>query len=344
MTQTGKIGLRLAVAALVALVAGPSLARDQIRIVGSSTVFPFSTSVAERFGRATGFKVPVVESTGSGGGLKLFCAGIGVGYPDITNASRRIQPRELQNCLDNGVAEIVEAKIGSDGIAVANVRSAEEYSLTREILYLALAREIPFGGQVVPNPHRRWSDVDPSLPDTRIEVLGPPPTSGTRDAFEELALQVGCQEAGAGEAGIDCKAIEIRADGIWTDASENDNLIVSKLTANRNALGVFGYSFLDQNVGTIQGARIGGVEPDLEDISSGRYPLSRSLYFYVKKAHIGVVPGLEGYLQAFVSPEAVGEDGYLLDKGLVPLPEAEFAAVLERVRALTAVTADELLH
>ena len=342
MTQTGKIGLRLAVAALVVLVAGPSLARDQIRIVGSSTVFPFSTSVAERFGRATGFKVPVVESTGSGGGLKLFCAGVGVGYPDITNSSRQIKPRELQNCLDNGVTEIVEAKIGSDGIAVANARSAEEYSLTREILYLALAREIPSGGQVVPNPHRRWSDVDPSLPETRIEVLGPPPTSGTRDAFEELALQVGCQEAGAGEAGIDCKAVEIRADGVWTDASENDNLIVSKLTANRNALGVFGYSFLEQNAGTIQGARIGGVEPDLEDISSGRYPLSRSLYFYVKKAHIGVVPGLEGYLQAFVSPEAVGEDGYLLDKGLVPLSKAECAAVLEHVTALIPVTRDEL--
>lgn len=337
------IGRGIAVGMLAALVAVPAFARDQIRIVGSSTVFPFSAAVAERFGRDTAFKTPVVESTGSGGGLKLFCAGIGVQHPDVTNSSRRIKSRELQNCFANGVADVVEAKIGFDGIAVANARGAADYSLSREILYLALAKEIPHDGSVVPNPHERWSDVDPSLPDAEIEVLGPPPTSGTRDAFEELALQAGCRQTGAGALGVDCKRVEVRNDGPWVDAGENDNLIVSKLTTNPNAVGVFGYSFLDQNSDSIKGAAVGGVLPAFDDIASGAYPLSRSLFFYVKKAHVGEVPGLRAYVESFISEDAVGEDGYLLDKGLIPLTPPEFAAVDSSVDALRAMRAQDLM-
>ncbi|MEM1276896.1 MAG: substrate-binding domain-containing protein [Pseudomonadota bacterium] len=315
-------------------VAGAAQARDTIQIVGSSTVFPFSTAVAETFGKITEYKTPVVESTGSGGGLKLFCAGVGAEHPDITNASRRMKAKEWKLCNENGVTEIVESVVGFDGIVVANAKSATTFNgLTREVLFKALAK-----GQGEP---AMWSDIDPSLPAIKIEVLGPPPSSGTRDAFEELAIQKGCSAAGLDKA--TCKSVEMRDDGAYVDAGENDNLIVQKLTANPDAVGVFGFSFLDQNADKLKGAVIGGVEPTFENIASGDYPVSRSMYFYIKKAHVGVIPGIEEYASEFVNERASGDEGYLTEKGLIPLPAAEHEENAARVTSLTVMTGTEKL-
>jgi phosphate transport system substrate-binding protein len=316
----------------------PSLAQArEIRIVGSSTVFPFSAAVAEQFGRSTDFKTPVVESTGSGGGFKLFCSGAGLEHPDITNASRRIKKSEVDNCAANGVTEIVEIEIGFDGIVIANSRAAKRLSLTVDQIFRALAKQIPVNGKLVPNPNKTWKDVDPSLPDEAIEVLGPPPTSGTRDAFVELAMEAGAKQSPmlAELHDKDKKAFEavahaIREDGAYIEAGENDNLIVQKLQANPHALGIFGFSFLDQNADQIQGSMVDGKEPTFENISSGQYSISRSLFFYVKKAHVGKVPGLEAYVAEFTSDRAAGPDGYLVDKGLIPLPESKLKAVRKR--------------
>ncbi len=322
----------LAFAALATVaVAGTAEARDQIRIVGSSTVYPFTTTVAERFGKTTKFKTPVVESTGSGGGLKLFCAGVGVEYPDITNSSRAIKKSEIDDCKKNGVTEITEVKIGYDGIVLANSTAAPRLELTGQQIFLALAKDIPDGkGGLKPNDNMTWSEVDPSLPDTRIEVLGPPPTSGTRDAFAELALEGGCKtydfiKAMKATDKRKYKAVchSIREDGAYVEAGENDVLIVRKLEANPDALGVFGFSFLDQNADKVQGSKIDGVESTFEDIASGDYPVSRPLFFYVKKAHGGVIPGMGAYLKEFTSEGAWGPDGYLVDKGLIPMPDEE---------------------
>ena len=320
-----------AIVAAVAAVAmaGNAMARDQIKVVGSSTVFPFSTSVAESFARATGNPTPVVESTGSGGGLKLFCAGVGTDTPDITNASRRMKAKEYKLCNENGVTDIIESVVGFDGIVVANAKAAPTFALTREILYKALAK-----GQGEP---QMWNEIDPSLPATKIEVLGPPPSSGTRDAFEELAIQAGCKAAG----GSDCKKAEIRDDGAWVDAGENDNLIVSKLEANPNALGVFGFSFLDQNSDKLKGSTVGGVEPTFDNIASGDYPVSRSMYFYIKKAHIDVVPGIMEYAAEFVSEDASGEEGYLTEKGLIPLPAEAHEDNAAKVLSQSVMTGNE---
>ncbi|MGF1503472.1 MAG: substrate-binding domain-containing protein [Paracoccaceae bacterium] len=326
-----KFSIGVAAAALaVAGVAGTAAARDQIKIVGSSTVFPFSTAVAEGFGQATEFPTPVVESTGSGGGLKLFCAGVGTEHPDITNASRRIKASEFELCQANGVTDIVESVVGYDGIVVANANGAPKLSLTREIMCKALVV-----GAMDPAP-ANWSDVDPSLPNVKIEVLGPPPTSGTRDAFEELALEEGCEEAG-----LDIE-IEVRDDGAYVDAGENDNLIVQKIGANPNAVGVFGYSFLEENQDKIQGATMNGVEPSFDNILTGDYPLARSLYFYIKKAHVGVVPGIMEYAAEFVSDDASGKFGYLVERGLIPLPEDAHADNAERVMSQTPLQASDL--
>jgi len=319
----------IAAASLLAITS--AAARDQIRIVGSSTVFPFSTAVAEEFGRSGGFKTPVVESTGSGGGLKLFCNGVGTEHPDVTNASRRIKSSEVERCAKNGVTEIVEVQIGFDGIVLANSRQSPQMQVTRKQLFLALAKDVPGpDGKLIPNPHKLWSDVDASLPATRIEVLGPPPTSGTRDAFAELALEGGCKsfpdiKAMKKQDKQRYKAIchSVREDGAYVEAGENDNLIVQKLEANPDAYGVFGFSFLDQNQDRLQGSKVDGVAPEFELISSGDYPVSRSLYFYVKKAHVGVVPGIEEYVSEFTSDKAWGDEGYLVDKGLIPLSPAE---------------------
>ena len=329
----------LAVIAL-ALAAGTAEARDRIRIVGSSTVFPFSAAVAEQFGRTGGFPTPVVESTGSGGGLKLFCAGIGDEHPDIANASRRIKPSEVEGCADNGITDIIEVGIGFDGIVLANSRAAEAMTITLAQLWQALAAEVPDGrGGTMPNPHARWAQVDPGLPERAIRVMGPPPTSGTRDAFVELAMEGGCK------AFPDIRALRssdksryrklchsIREDGAFIEAGENDNLIVHKLEADPDAFGVFGFAFLDQNSDRIQGSLVEGVAPTFEDIAAGDYPVSRSLYFYVKTAHIGVVPGIEEYVEEFTGEDAWGPFGYLTEKGLIPLPDADRDAMRHSAR------------
>jgi phosphate transport system substrate-binding protein len=314
-----------------------ALARDYISIVGSSTVYPFATTVAEHFGRSTSFKTPKIESTGSGGGLKLFCAGIGVDDPDITNASRRIKVSEYETCHSNGIKDIVEVTIGFDGIAIANSKKAPQLDLTPKDIFLALAKDVPDpagGAKLVPNPYKTWKEVNAALPDTKIEVLGPPPTSGTRDAFSELAMETGCKSFDFIKAmkKTDKKKYKavchgIREDGAYIEAGENDNLIVQKLEANPDALGIFGYSFLDQNTDQIQGSKVNGVEPDFETIASGEYPVSRSLYFYVKKAHVGTIPGIEEYVAEFTSDKAWGDDGYLADKGLIPMPKDKRAEV-----------------
>lgn len=325
-------------------------ARDYISIVGSSTVYPFATVVAEQFGRTTKFKTPKIESTGSGGGLKLFCAGVGVDYPDITNSSRRIKASEVDNCAANGVTGIVEVRIGYDGIVMANSVAAHRYELSLRDIFLALAKDVPDPGgaqKLVPNPYRKWSEIDPALPGTPIEVLGPPPTSGTRDAFVELAMEGGCRtfdwiRAVKAQDQKRYKAIchGIREDGRYVEAGENDNLIVQKLQANPDALGIFGFSFLDQNMDTVQGSLVDGHEPTFEGIASGDYPVSRPLYFYVKKAHVDAIPGMRGYIAEFTSERAMGEDGYLADRGLIPLPEDEYREVVEIARNLSPLQLD----
>ena len=308
-------------------------ARDYISIVGSSTVYPFATVVAETFGKSTEFRTPKVESTGSGGGLKLFCEGIGVEHPDITNASRRIKSSEVERCAGNGVTDILEVKVGYDGIVLANSRAADRLEISLRDLWLALAAEVPAADAsetLVANGAQTWADVNPDLPAVKIEVLGPPPTSGTRDAFVELAMEGGCKQfnwikAMKKQDKKHYKAVchTIREDGAFIEAGENDNLIVQKLDANPNAYGVFGFSFLDQNADKLQGSIVNGVEPEFENISDGSYPVSRALYFYVKMAHVGTIPGIEEFLAEFSAEKSWGPDGYLVDKGLIPMPDAE---------------------
>lgn len=337
----------LTVAALAGIVvaggaAAADMSRDQIRIVGSSTVFPFSTVVAEQFGKTTSFKTPVVESTGSGGGLKLFCAGVGDEHADITNASRRIKKSEVEKCAKNGVTSITEVKVGYDGIAIANSNKAQKFALTLQDVFLALAKDVPVGeGKTQPNPNKTWKDVRSDLPAIKIEVMGPPPTSGTRDAFAELAMEGGCKTFGWIKAmkATDKKAYKalchtVREDGAYIEAGENDNLIVQKLDANPDALGVFGYSFLDQNADKVQGSSINGKDVTFENISSGDYPVSRALYFYVKNAHVGKVPGIKEYVAEFSSDKAWGNEGYLADKGLIPMPKEERAKFAHDAKTL----------
>ena len=349
----------LFVLSAVTLSAAAHAARDYINVVGSSTVYPFSTVVAERYGKTTHFRTPKIESTGSGGGLKLFCQGVGIQYPDITNASRRIKSSEVRMCERNGVKDIVEVMFGYDGIVLGNSVRVAMMKLSRKDIFLALAKDVPNpdGSEtLVPNPYKTWKEVNDSLPDKPIEVLGPPPTSGTRDAFAELALEGGCKQipwiAGikrqavstryAGDTAAS-KALEsrfkvichtVREDGPYVEAGENDNLIVQKLNANPNALGIFGFSFLDQNIDQIQGSMIDGFEPTFDAISDGFYPISRPLYFYVKKAHVGVIPGIPEYLAEFTSSKAAGAEGYLTDKGMIPLDIAKRDRVRNDVETL----------
>lgn len=326
----------------------PQAGRDQIKIVGSSTVYPFATTVAENFGRSTSFKTPVVESTGSGGGLKLFCSGLGLNNPDVTNASRRIKASEVELCAKNGINEIVEVKVGYDGIVLSNSRKADRMELSLRDVFLALAKDVPDGqGGLKSNSYKTWNEINPALPNKKIEVMGPPPTSGTRDAFVELAMEGGCKTFDWIKAmkKTDKKAYKslchtIREDDAFIEAGENDNLIVQKLNANPNALGIFGYSFLEQNADSVQGSIIDGNEPTFENIAGGAYPVSRSLYFYVKKANVGKVPGIKEYLTEFMSPRASGEDGYLAEKGLIPMNPEEHAQWRKSVLSLTPLTLD----
>ena len=315
---------------------------DHISIVGSSTVYPFSTVVAERFGKNSKFKTPKVESTGSGGGLKLFCTGLGANTADITNASRAIKDSELALCKKNGVTEIIEVMIGYDGIVLANSKEAKQYDFSLKDIYLALARNVPNpdGSEtLVVNPYQTWRDVNPTLPNVKIEVLGPPPTSGTRDAFVELAMEGGCKKvpfikAMKKQNKKKFKAVchGIREDGLFVEAGENDNLIVQKLRANPTMLGIFGFSYLDQNSDMVQGSKIGGEVPEFDKISNGSYPISRSLYFYVKKQHIGKTAGIQEFLNEFISENSMGEEGYLVDKGMIPLNEKAYQQVKSNVK------------
>lgn len=338
-------------------------ARDYISIVGSSTVYPFSTVVAERFGKTTDFASPKVEATGSGGGLKLFCSGVGESTPDMTNSSRAIKSSELELCANNGVTQIKEVLVGYDGIVIANANDAAAFSLTRKDVFLALAKQIPNAeGKLVDNPYTTWDEVNSSLPAIKIEVLGPPPTSGTRDAFVELAMESGAamvdslaqlksakagpetmgmlmtlgiaagvatayeEKNGKAPAGSNIftqVAHAIREDGAFIEAGENDNLIVQKLVANPSALGIFGFSFLEENADKVKGAMIDGTPPTFEAIASSEYPVSRPLYFYVKQAHVGTIPGMQEYIDLFLSDAASGEDGFLLDRGLIPVDAGE---------------------
>ena len=307
--------------------------RDQINVVGSSTVYPFSTVVAENFGNKTGIKVPKIESTGSGGGMKLFCKGLGTGHPDITNASRRIKKNEFNQCKENGI-DVVEIKVGYDGIVIANSKKAKLLNLTKRQIFLALAKQVPEGnkegGNLVDNPNKKWSDIDPNLPNKKIEVLGPPPTSGTRDAFNELAIEGGCKtfpklKAIKKQDKKKYKAIcrAVREDGAFIEAGENDNLIVQKLVENENAFGVFGFSFLIENEDKIQGSTVDGIAPTMETIADKSYGVSRPLYFYVKLAHVDVIPGIREFLAEYTSEDSWGPGGYLEERGMIPMPENE---------------------
>jgi phosphate transport system substrate-binding protein len=321
---------------LLALAATPSFARDQIRIVGSSTVYPFATVVAEAFAKSTGMKTPVVESTGTGGGIKLFCAGVGEDKPDFVNASRKMKRAEFEICKQNGVDEIVEFKLGFDGLTVSSAVGGPDVNFTRKQLFLALAKQVPDkDGKLIDNPYKMWSDIDPALPAEKIEVLGPPPTSGTRDSFAELMLKKGAQEfesltalESSDVAAFDAVWKAFRTDGAYVEAGENDNLIIQKLAANPKAFGIFGFSFLEENRDKMKAASIDGDQPEYGSIANGNYKGSRLLYIYMKKAHLGLVPGMIEFVTEFTSKQAIGEDGYLIDKGLVGLKtcDAEWSA------------------
>ena len=327
-------------------------ARDNIEVVGSSTVYPFSTVVAERYGRSTGKATPKIESTGSGGGMKLFCSGVGTNYPDITNSSRRIKMSEFKKCQENGVKDVIEVQIGYDGIVIANSVDAKSINLSRKDIFLALAAKVPGDteGSLIDNPYTNWKQINPLLPDIDIEVLGPPPTSGTRDAFVELGMEGGCKKIAwiAALKKTDKNTYiqvchTVREDGRYIEAGENDNLIVQKLEANPAALGIFGFSFLDQNADKVQGASIESVEPTFESIADKSYPISRPLFFYVKKAHVGVVPGMMGYLKEFTSERAWGVEGYLAEKGMIPLPIKERNLMGQNTRNLVTMSGNEAL-
>jgi len=305
-----------------------SFARDQIKIVGSSTVYPYATVVAEKFGKQGGFKTPVIESTGTGGGMKLFCAGVGTNHPDITNASRAIKSSEKELCAKNGVTDIIEIVVGNDGISFAHSVNSPDVNFTKEQLWRALAMQVDVNGELVDNPYKNWSDIDSSLPNTKIEVLIAPPTSGTRDAWNSLVMSEGCTNAAkslfkeAGKKSDECE--KIREDGYAVEAGENDTLIVQKLSSNPNAFGFFGYSYLISNKDKVKAASIEGVKPSLEGIQDYSYPVARPLFFYVKKAHIGVIPGIQEFLKEFTSNKAMGSRGYLADIGLVPLSSDKY--------------------
>lgn len=322
----------LAVASLAHADAG----RDYVALVGSSTVFPFASAAAEHFGKANPkFKTPKVESTGTGGGIKLFCGGVGVQYPDIANASRRIKASELEACAANGVKDVVEVKIGYDGITIATKKGAPAFKLTRKDVYLALAKQVPDPrdpNTLVANPYKTWKQVDPALPDLPIQVFGPAPNHGTRDAFVELVMTHGCESfpwikalKDVDEKRFATVCSQVREDGMWTDVSEDYALVLAKLQANPRAVAVFTFSYLDQNGDKVSAATIEGKAPSFDAIADGSYPISRPLFIYVKKAHVGVIPGIKEFVAEFLSDKAMGADGYLSERGLIPMKSSELA-------------------
>ena len=315
-------------------------ARDQIKIVGSSTVYPYATVVAEQFGKKGSFKTPVIESTGTGGGMKLFCAGIGVNHPDITNASRAIKTKEKALCEKNGVKDIIEVVVGNDGITFSHSVKAPDADFTKEQLWRALAAKVDVDGKLVENPYQKWSDIDASLPNKKIEILIAPPTSGTRDAWNSLVMNKGCSKVAKSLFGDKAKkeCVKMREDGYAVEAGENDTLIVQKLSANPDAYGFFGYSYLLANKDKIKAAAVNGVKPSLEGIQDYSYPIARPLFFYVKKAHVGVVPGLKEFLAEFTSQKAMGSRGYLTDIGLVPLASDKYKITRTAAKDLVTIT------
>lgn len=332
-----RLSLTLAAVAVGSMAfAGAAQARDQIRIVGSSTVFPYTQAVSEEYSSKTGNTAPVVESTGTGGGMKIFCGGVGVDHPDITGASRAMKESEYKLCLENGVTNITEALIGYDGLSIATARSGADLSFSQKEIFLALAAEVPVDGKWVANPYKMWNEINPDFPAVEIQVLGPPPTSGTRDAFVELAMEVGCEALPEHEAlskdDAKQKCARMRQDGPFIEAGENDNLIVQRLEADPNALGIFGYSFLYENLDKLKGVQINNVSPGFETIGDGSYPLSRPLFFYVKNDHRGVIPGLNEFLSEYVSDSAMGPGGYLHERGLVALSDDERAKLVKTVK------------
>ena len=320
----------------------------KIRIVGSSTVSPFSTTVAEQFGAISEYPTPIVETTGTGGGFKAFCQGIGPGHPSISNASRPIKSSEIELCQKAGIDQIVEVKIGYDGIVLANAKGAPELDLTKAEIFLALAAEVPDGkGGWIKNPNKTWKDVADHLPDMPILVSGPPPTSGTRDAFAELAMEGGAEEIPevAALKGTDKdlfakKATTIRSDGAWIDSGENDTAIVQTLLKNSDSIGIMGYSFLEQNLDRLKGAHIEGSDPTFSEIASGEYGISRSMFFYVKKQNVPLVPGILDFIEEFTQEDAWGPTGYLVEKGLIPLQADERAQVRQHALDLVVMGAD----
>ena len=340
----------LTTVSVLAILATPALARDQLRITGSGTVYPFTTTVAEAFGKATKMKTPVVESTGTGGGMKLFCSGVGEDKPDFENASRRIKKSEFDDCIKNGVTDIMEIKVGFDGLSIAQSNKGKPFALTKQQIFLALAKMVPDkGGNLIANPYKMWSDIDAALPATKIEVLGPPPTSGTRDSFAELAMSAGAETIPAMKAlkEKDAKAFDavwktMREDGAFVEAGENDNLIVQKLEANPDAVGVFGYSFLEQNSKALNDIKVDGVGATYKTIADGSYKMSRPLFIYAKKQHMDVIPGMKEFIAEYVSSKALGEDGYLANKGLITLPEDQAKKSVEAATSLSVITADGL--
>lgn len=328
----------LLAAALFVASTGLAQARDQVKIVGSSTVFPFSSFVAEELGATGKVKTPVVESTGSGGGHKLFGTGLGENTPDITNSSRRMKKSEFETAEKNGVTDISEALIGFDGIVVAQNKDAEPLKLTLEQLAMATIAEIPKDGSLIPNPYTTWDQISPDLPKRKILIYGPPTSSGTRDAYEELVIEKVAHKLGGYEKGYK----KVRQDSAYVPAGENDNLIVQKLAKDKTAVGIFGYSFLEENQDTIQAATIDGVAPSLDTIANGSYPVSRSLYFYVKNAHYDMVPGLKEYVELFMSERMIGDQGALKRIGLVPLPADAREKAREKVLKRVKLTKDEL--
>ena len=318
-----------------------SYSRDQIKIVGSSTVYPYATVVAEKFGKGGKFKTPVIESTGTGGGMKLFCAWVCANHPDITNASRAIKPKEKTLCEKNGVTDIIEIVVGNDGISFAHSVNSPDADFTKEQLWRALAAKVDVDGKLVENPYKKWSDIDSSLPNKKIEILVAPPTSGTRDAWNSLVMAKGCTktaksiyEADGKKAKKEC--VKIREDGYAVEAGENDTLIVQKLSSNPDAYGFFGYSYLVANKDKIKASAVNGVKPSLQGIQDYSYPIARPLFFYVKKAHVGVIPGIEEFLKEFTSKKAMSNRGYLAQIGLVPLASDKYQST--RTAALELIT------
>jgi phosphate transport system substrate-binding protein len=332
--------MRIALLACCLLLPLAANARDQIRVVGSSTVFPYVAAAAEQFGRETEFRTPIVEATGTGGGIKLFCEGIGDAYPDMANASRRIKDSEIEQCAKHGIKDIMELKIGYDGIVLANARQSQNFKLSKRALFLALAREVPKDGKLVTNFYKNWRDIDPALPNIAISVYGPPPTSGTRDAFVELVMDEACKGFDEFKAKYkdeklrkkQCSAM--REDGVFVEAGEDDNLIVQKLTGNPDALGLFGYSFLEENVAKIKANPVDGVMPSFDNIVNGDYRVARSLYVYVKLDHVKFIPGIKAFALELTADSTSGEDGYLIMKGLLPLPKNEHDAMKKTAASL----------